>query len=219
MILPCLLEAVSLSAVGEQPDLSSHICGPRCAQYVLKWFGVDADLSELIAEIQGASVDRSSNLGQVKAALVKHGLHVRAARTSPNDIATLAWSGPVIVHYAPTDRSAGHFVVVHPDRSTSTKVCVWDGLSGAALIRASDFSASASGAVLLVATETISSADVLPTRQSFLSSPATVLPGVSALLTIFAILSLRRIRRRSLIALAACLLSSATILQLEVTKC
>lgn len=192
----CLIAVVSLSAASEEPDLSSYICGPRCAQYVLKWFGTDVDLTELIAEIQGASIDRSADLGQVKAALVNHGVYVRAVKISPSAIGSLEWPGPLIVHYTATDKSAGHFVVIHPEKSDTAKLCVWDGLFGASLRPASEVAASASGVILLVSSHPISDeTPLLIKRSGFSSVPPSI--WIGALLTLTALMSFARVAPRS----------------------
>ncbi len=127
-------------------------CGPWCVEYVLKYYGHDADLIALIREIQWPDLESGASLDAMDRALRTRGLHTFAMTISPE--ARLNWPFPVILHLRGEGGSQGHFVVWLPPSRTD-EAQVWWGLDGIHRVSESQLAAQRSGAVLLTSPQPI----------------------------------------------------------------
>jgi len=127
------------------------VCGPRCVRRVLQYFGRDAELVDLIREMQDGDVERPSSLEAVSVALEKRGVRSFAMRIASD--AVLRWRYPVVVHLD-GKATPGHFAVWLPT-STSHATEVWMGLALVETMSAREFGRRRSGAVLLTSDEPI----------------------------------------------------------------
>jgi len=104
--------------VERDPGLNKIICGPRCVKHVLKYYGHDAELSELVHELQWPTFQKGATMAALAKSLERRGIHVRAV-VVPKTI-PVKWAYPVILHFA--GEPIGHFTVL-----TSSKggVTLW----------------------------------------------------------------------------------------------
>ena len=127
------------------------VCGPRCVRCVLRHFGRDEDLLDLIREMQEGDVDQPSSMEAVSMALEKRGIRTFAMRLAPG--AVLQWPHPVVVHLQ-AEGEPGHFAVWLP---TSTPIATepWMGLGLLRTMTGREFGRRRSGAALLTSDEPI----------------------------------------------------------------
>lgn len=163
-------------------------CGPRCASFVLNHYGKQAELLDLVNEIQDRDWRQGSTLAAIEKALRARGLYTAAVRLS--DSAHLQWPEPAIVHIEGDTTEIGHFVVALPGRSSGSDIALWFGLSGTRVVSRDWLRARRSGAALLVSAEPIGSLNdcVRPSRTKLVWSG--VLAGAAIMLV-----SLRRASR------------------------
>jgi hypothetical protein len=102
--------------VERDPDLNKLICGPRCVKHVLKYYGHDADLSDLVREIQWPEYQKGATMAALAKSLERRGVHVRAV-VLPK-AAPLEWAYPVILHFV--GEPIGHFTVLTPSNGGVT---------------------------------------------------------------------------------------------------
>jgi Peptidase C39 family len=160
MLLMVCVAIISLrsgdSSASETEDAKTKaadfVCGPRCVQYVLRHFGLSADLSDLIHEMQWPEIERGTNLVAIQEALQKRGVFTRAVRVGTD--VELRWPHPVIVHLSAADQEIGHFVVQLPSDEPGNAI-VWIGLDGWVMGDKQKLAARRSGFVLLTAPEPI----------------------------------------------------------------
>jgi hypothetical protein len=92
------------------------VCGPRCVQYVLEWYGSPQapSLLNLVEEMQWPSVERGSSLHDIQTALTKRGVYSMPVRC--RELSSIVWKEPVVVFFEPLnrDRDLGHFAVLVP---------------------------------------------------------------------------------------------------------
>ena len=152
------------------------ICGPRCVEFVLDWYGRPVDVSDLIDELQQGRPYQMVSLAALAEALEKRGLHAKAVTLGWG--ATLDWPHPVVRHSTRAD-GAGHFTVLVPPRGDLPRL-VWTGDAG--YKRAlTDEDGAASGVLLLTSPEPIRDVQLKPHR-----GPATLVIGVCSVVLIVA---------------------------------
>ncbi len=131
-----------------RPDV---VCGPRCVQYILKHYGQQVELHDLIQELQWPNLEAGSNLADLQKSLNKRGIHTAAIQLSPG--AKLDWPEPVLVHLklgtSITPETLGHFVVWLPS-STNDIVHLWFGPKGVHQGTNARFAGICSGGMLLI---------------------------------------------------------------------
>ena len=139
---------------GGDDSQSRIVCGPRCVQYVLQHYGHDADLVDLIKEIQWPRLEEGASLETLSAALEARAVSTAALRLG-SDV-QLCSREPVIVHIQRRDGDAegGHFVVWLP-ASNEAHVHYWDGLNGIIVEDRASFARAASGVVLITSANPI----------------------------------------------------------------
>ena len=124
------------------------VCGPRCVQYVLRNYGVQSRLVDLVREIQWPAIEDGATLDSLERAFNSRSISTCAITIAPG--CQLNWPYPVIVHLKETDGQLGHFVVWLPT-SQRSMADVWTGLDGIQRGSAFKLAAKMSGAVLLTA--------------------------------------------------------------------
>ncbi len=143
------------------------VCGPRCVQFVLKQYGKEGDLIELVREIQWPDLESGANLDSVDQALRRRGVNTRALRIDPH--ADFRWPYPVILHLK-GQNGLGHYAVWLPS-STPEQSHVWISLSGVRVGPTKKLAESLSGAILLTSPDPITdplSAVAIPAGQNLL---------------------------------------------------
>ncbi|MDX1970315.1 MAG: cysteine peptidase family C39 domain-containing protein, partial [Planctomycetaceae bacterium] len=109
-LAPTLALADDLDAVRRM-----SICGPRCVQRVLEFYGQKEDLATLVREMQGGVVNEFSSFHGIEEALSRRGVHALPVQYGvlgfPN------WREPVILHYR-----EGHFVVLSETKGGFVKI-------------------------------------------------------------------------------------------------
>jgi hypothetical protein len=131
--------------------LGRKVCGPRCTEFVLHWYGKDEDVSDLTRELQNSRLDQMVSLAAIEQTLNKRGVHTRAVRVP--DGGGVEWPYPVVVHLTQSD-GAGHFVVRVPPKSGFPRLW-WSGERGFERELPDDERQRLTGVVLLTAPEPI----------------------------------------------------------------
>jgi ABC-type bacteriocin/lantibiotic exporter with double-glycine peptidase domain len=104
-----------------QPDYyNQFICGPKCVKHVLTYYGQQAELTDLIREIQWPDYEQGATMAALAKALERRGIFVRAM-VVPVSI-PLRWLNPVILHFA--NKQGGHFAVLEPVKN-GNGVVLW----------------------------------------------------------------------------------------------
>ncbi len=132
-----------------QGELNQIICGPRCVQYVLRHFGTEVDLIDLVREMQWPLLTEGVSAASIVESLEKRGLHVKTIQVDPKS-AVFEWKYPIILHLEPdNENSLGHFIVRMPE-STGSHFVLYDGLAGFRVEARALFAKKMSGAALLI---------------------------------------------------------------------
>jgi hypothetical protein len=142
----CFLAIPNLMGQASGPS-SDMICGPRCLDYLLYWYDMEEDLSDLMWELQNGRFEEPVSLRHLSDALSKRGIYSRAVEIQTG--ATLTWSYPVIVHMT-HPQTYGHFIVWIPPNE-SHGALYWLGLSGFTAKLSEESQNRLSGIVLLTA--------------------------------------------------------------------
>lgn len=198
LVLSVIYLAVAQGRIGAQKDSDSPqsarrandlVCGPRCVQFALKWYGMNAGLIDLVRELQWPDLESGSTFGSLAQALQKRGLYTCAVDAGNRELSD--WPYPALVHLSGPDE-AGHFVVWVPANGPRQPECYWTGLDG--FCRDLDpRSYKRSGAVLLTAPVEITDA-----AAAFRSPGAADLRliGISAILAVVFFVSAKVVCRR-----------------------
>lgn len=174
-----ILVNLSVDHSADELDVD-EVCGPRCVQYVLKCFGTDVDLIEVVREAQWPRLEQGATLTSLADALKRRGIF-----TFPMHIGSdirLKSPYPVIVHVKDDEciNAIGHYVVWLPS-SSGGNIRVWWGLEGVKLLRESDWTEKRSGAILLCEPNAITTPDAALEK-------ITIWPTLSSLTIFSAIL-------------------------------
>lgn len=133
------------------PATDDLVCGPRCVQYLLQYYGREADLIELVREIQWPDLASGASLDALDKALNERGIHTFGMQLAPQ--ARLEWPYPVLIHLKVEGAEIGHYAVWLP--SSSGKVALWNGLLGIQQVSGGELAKCGTGAILLTAPKTI----------------------------------------------------------------
>lgn len=117
-------------------------CGPRCIYQVLRHFGKDVELTDLIVEMAGPDLRGQSSLAELAEALERHGISTKLVSLPLLDVP--AWPDPIIVHV-----DGNHFLVL--EKAGPFAVTVKDGPWPAADMSLWELKRRASGPMLLTA--------------------------------------------------------------------
>jgi len=109
-------------------EANQVICGPRAVRFVLSQLGKKAHLADLVREIQWPDIGEGATLDAMQASLEKRGVHTLALQVPRGDVPD--WPHPVIVHVNAPNLGMGHYLVVLPGLSRTSRR-VWDGLDEA----------------------------------------------------------------------------------------
>jgi ABC-type bacteriocin/lantibiotic exporter with double-glycine peptidase domain len=139
----------------EQVEPGDIVCGPRCVQFVLKYYGIEEDLIDLVREIQWPDLERGASLDSLEMALRMRGIETRAMRLGSRGV--LKSPHPVIMHL--NGKSAGGHYVVWLPSSSDSESHVWIGLAGVQVGPTLDLEKSRSGAILLTSPTPITRTD------------------------------------------------------------
>lgn len=139
--------AESTSRVGDV------VCGPRCVQFVLREHGIEADLIELVKEMQWPNIESGTTLDRVRAVLKERGV-ITDLVSIPKDSAYAAPSS-AIIHIPDPKGDLGHFAVLLPSNN-SEEVTLWLGVAGVRKMKLSEFHKTHSGLALIA---TVASAE------------------------------------------------------------
>lgn len=146
-------------AAGPSGDV---VCGPRCVDFVSKYYNRESDLMEIIKEIQWPDVATGTSMDRISQALGRRGIYSKAMYIEPSS--PIKWHGPVVVHLKPLNSKSpdqiGHFVVWLPN-STDVNILLHCGLAGVQSGKASDFAAIRSGYILVTSDRPISQSEYL----------------------------------------------------------
>ncbi len=93
-----LLFLTALLAADPAPE-GDKVCGPRCVQALLRSYGHDVELIDLVRELHTDGVEKGTTLGQMRDALRQRGLHAEVVQLPEG--ATLTWAEPAILHLKP----------------------------------------------------------------------------------------------------------------------
>ena len=141
-----LLFLTALLAIEPAPE-GDTVCGPRCVQAILRSYGQEAELIDLVRELHTEGVEKGTTLGQMRDAFEQRGLHAAVVHL-PRD-ATLTWPEPVIVHLKPLGKQTmGHFIVA--TASNDETISVHDLLNGTLRGTQEELRKTMSGDILLV---------------------------------------------------------------------
>lgn len=158
------------AAIGSKGELVSKsdnivVCGPRCVQFVLRHYGRDEDLIDLVQELQWPDLGGGATLSGLRQALENRGIHTFAMRVEPG--ARLNWHSPAVLHWRGEERTLGHFVVWLPSSGTRA-VLIWDGVFGTSRMTRSELASQMSGVILLTSASPIEhpEAAVMPPWQA-----------------------------------------------------
>jgi ABC-type bacteriocin/lantibiotic exporter with double-glycine peptidase domain len=132
------------------------VCGPRCVEFLLHWYGKPTDVSDLIDELQQGRPYQMVSLQAMADTLAKRGVHTKAVKLGWG--ATLDWPHPVVRHSVRPD-GGGHFTVLVPPRGEFPRLA-WTGDAGYKRALTDEEDGEASGVCLLTAPEPID--DVQP---------------------------------------------------------
>lgn len=138
------------------------ICGPKCVQHVLEYYGCEEDVIKLVREMQWPKIESGVSLEKVADALSARNVHCLPMRISQS--ADLQWEHPIIAHLDVDDSDIGHFVVWLPS-TTAGEVRLWCGESGTIKVNRHEWCRIRSGAVLLTAPKPLVVSDVNVTRM------------------------------------------------------
>lgn len=147
------------SASDSETGFGNVYCGPRCVQRVLREYGAEVELIELIREMQWPDVEQGSTLAALSAALHKRGVSTKAVDLDPKF--DIEWTQPAIVHLE--KGGVAHFVVWLPPTEADSSGRVWDNdLTDA--VKRGQFDGLRTGPVLLTANEPIAESAVVGRR-------------------------------------------------------
>jgi len=145
-------------------------CGPRCAQFILKYFDrlVDDDLFALIQEMQSADPTSGMSMRAIEIALNRRHIYTIAVRVRPENLSQCTWECPIVVHLqreGKTDAGLGHYIVWLPT-SDNESAHLWLGLRGIKQVDYDSFTKTMSGVMLLTSDKPI---DTTVVRSSLFS--------------------------------------------------
>ena len=195
--LPLLFLAALLAA--EPVPEGDTVCGPRCVQTILRSYGHEVELIDLVRELHTDGVEKGTTLGQMRDALRQRGLHAEVVHLPAG--ATLSWPEPAILHLKPlptpvsgpalaagspasnlppAPQTLGHFIIhLGDDHGTTT---IHDPLTGTLHGPREELLQSMSGDLLLISKTQISPATEFATAApSPWQLPTLIICVVSAL--------------------------------------
>ena len=132
------------------------VCGPRCLQFILRHYGQEADLVDLIRKVQWPDLEQGTSLSALHNELEERGVHSVIVRCPTDSLPD--WPHPLIVHFEPVEESTqglGHFSVVIPNSVTTNSISLWGGQNGPEIVPVPKFARQISGWAILTSPEPI----------------------------------------------------------------
>lgn len=126
-------------------------CGPRVAQHVLRHYGHEIELVELVNRMQFER-EKGCSFSDLQSELSRHG--VNSVTLKVTDWSSLTWDEPVVLHQWPSGphNSLGHFVVLI---TRGNQMYLWGGLNGERRIKSHELSKLTSGFSLITSARPI----------------------------------------------------------------
>lgn len=125
--------------------LTSVYCGPRCVQRVLREYGIETDLVDLIREMQWPDDGRGASMQALADAIRKRGLHAETVNLESG--VDIDWTGPAIVHVQ--NDGVPHYVVWLPPDKPDAAARVWDHDVSPVVLNPGRFHQARTGPLLL----------------------------------------------------------------------
>ena len=122
------------AAESQEPEKQVY-CGPRSVQRVMKHYGKEVDLMELIHEMQWTSEKEGSSFEELSQALERRGVFSKSVRLP--ELSAIEWKYPAIVQIDLQGRK--HFVVWLPPDESHPAPRIWDGAQSAAVLNGGGF--------------------------------------------------------------------------------
>lgn len=95
----------------EDVTLAQRVCGPRCVQWVLARYGIEADLVQLVRETQWPDFEAGASFHAMQAALERRGLFTQALKSPSIE----NWDVPIIIQERLAGEAIAHFAVIDPE--------------------------------------------------------------------------------------------------------
>lgn len=157
-----LLSIVSVQQSVESDATDGINCGPRCVNFVMKWYGMESNLIDVITQIEGQATSQGYSLADLGDELDRHGMHTKVVKTNSRNM--VSWQEPMIAHLKSVDeRGLAHFVVVLPE-SRDGQVVYWDGVSEVTQVSFREFLSKCSGYMLVTSKSDFELEDLTTTR-------------------------------------------------------
>lgn len=122
MILLIYLGA-AIAQNGEDAALKRKplLCGARCVDSVLQWYGCRDDFIKIVSEVNGNQFYEPAPMNAIANSLNSRGIHTIGIQVAPRDM--IQWPNPIIVH-SQIKGAHGHYWVWYP--SNSVDMCnIW----------------------------------------------------------------------------------------------
>lgn len=179
--------------------IGDRYCGPRCAQFLLQWYGIDVPpLHDIGAQMQLDIVAPGTSLDDLRLFIDRHRIAAKAVRIPTGTMPR--WPHPAILHIHSDDGDLlGHFVVLLPSSTAETSQ-IWVGVNGVQVGPARALRNRMSDVVLLTSDsplpENIDAERYAPLRVDsvFVSPIARVIVCVGGVMSI--LLAFPAVRRR-----------------------
>ncbi len=107
---------------------SDMVCGPRCVKFILKTYGQEVGLIDLVKEIQWPDLEAGASLDRIERSLNGRGIHTKAVRFSPGR--RFDWPHPSVLYTDEGNPPRGHYVVAVPEAETGSEGLIWAGVEG-----------------------------------------------------------------------------------------
>jgi len=107
----------------EKDRVYDSICGPRCVQYILRHYGIQVELHDLIRECQWPDVEAGASLNALIQSLNSRGIHTLPLKARQVQI---NWDKPILAYVDNGEDRLGHFVVLQDLNNGDAKV--WNAI-------------------------------------------------------------------------------------------
>ncbi len=132
---------------------SDMVCGPRCVKFILRSYGQEVDLIELVKEIQWPDLEAGASLDRIERSLNVRGIYTKAVRFAPDR--RLTWPHPAVLFTDEGNPPSGHYVVTSPEAESGSDDLIWAGVEGWRRGRWNEITRGFAGVALLTSPEPI----------------------------------------------------------------
>lgn len=170
------------------------VCGPRCLRYILRHYGKQSDLIDLVRAIQWPDIKSGSSLASIEAVLRKNEIATQALYVPVG--ANVKWDHPVLIHCSATEATPAHYIVLLATAGGTARI--YCGLDGCRSIKLSELASLRSGVVLLTASSpTIDAKDAISAvRYSVRQQCVRLAPALLGSLALLTLLTRFKFCRR-----------------------